>query len=55
VAKERAFPATASAHDHECLAAANIERNVVDHRAISEFSDKIGNFDDWRVSGRWHD
>src|SRR6266850_6854201 len=45
VTEQRAFAAPAPAHDHECFAAANIERNVIYHRAISEFSDKVNNFD----------
>jgi hypothetical protein len=46
VTEQRALPAAAPAHDHERFAAANIERNIVDHGAVSEFSDKIDNFND---------
>src|SRR5882762_10916633 len=45
VTEQRALPATAPAHDHKRLAAMDVERNVVDHRAITEFSDKVDNFD----------
>ena len=55
VTEQRALAATAPAHDHKRLAAANVKRNVIDHRAISEFPDKIGNLNHWRVSGHWHD
>src|SRR4029077_4511048 len=53
--EQRAFAAAAPAHDHERLAAANIERDVVEDHAVSEFSDKISNLDYWRVIGFVHD
>ena len=49
MAEQRALAAAAPAHNHECLAAIDPERNIVDHRAIPESSDKIDNLDDGRV------
>src|SRR5439155_60173 len=46
VTEQRALAATAPAHDHKRLAAANVKRNVIDHRAISEFSQQMINFND---------
>ena len=47
VAQQRALAATAPAHDDERLAAIDVERDIVDHAALAEFSDEIGDFDDW--------
>jgi hypothetical protein len=49
MAEQRALAATAPAHNHECLAAIDSERDIVDHSAIRESSDQIDNFDDGRV------
>ena len=43
------FAAPASAHDHECLAAVNIERNVVQDRAVAEFPDEVRDLDNRRI------
>src|SRR5205814_3159195 len=48
VAEERAFAATAPAHDHERLAAMNLEREIVDDGATPEGAGEIGDFDDDR-------
>ena len=45
--KQRALAATAPAHDDQCFAAMNVERDVVDHRTVPELTNQIGNFDDW--------
>ena len=47
VAQQRALAAAAPAHDHEGLAALDLEREVVDHAAFAEFSDQVFRFDDW--------
>jgi hypothetical protein len=44
--EQRALATTAPAHDHEGLAAMDVEGDIVEHSAISEFPDKIDNFDD---------
>jgi hypothetical protein len=46
VPEESAFAATAAAHDNDCLTPVNIKRNVIEHCAVSEFSDQIAYFDD---------
>src|SRR5882724_9311458 len=44
--EQSTLPTTTAAHDNERLATVNVKRNVIDHRAVSEFSDQIGYFDD---------
>ena len=46
VAEERAFAATAPAHDHERLAAMDGEGKIIDHGATPEGAGEIGDFDD---------
>jgi hypothetical protein len=49
VTQKGAFTATAPAHNDECLAAINVERDAVDYGSISELSDEICHFDDRSV------
>ena len=51
MAKQSTLSTAAAAHDNERFAAVNIKRNVIEHGAVSEFSDQIVDFDDGRVSG----
>jgi hypothetical protein len=54
VTQKGAFTATTPAHNDECLAAINVERDAVDYGSISELSDEIHHFDHWRVNWRGH-
>src|SRR5947209_6639541 len=51
MAKQRAFSATAAAHDDESFTALHCEGDVIDHGTITETAHQIGDFDD----GRWHE
>ncbi len=44
--KESTLSTTAAAHNNDCLTPVNVKRNVIEDRAVSEFSDEIGYFDD---------
>ena len=46
MAKQSTLSTTAAAHDNDCFTPVNIKRNVIEHCAVSEFSDKIAYFDD---------
>ena len=48
--QQRALAATTDTHNHECLAAMNVKRDVIEHSAIAECVNKIGYFDEGRVS-----
>jgi len=47
VPKQRAFTATTAAHDNDRFAPVNAKRDVIEHCAIAEFSDKVGYFNDF--------
>jgi hypothetical protein len=49
--KESTLSTTAAAHNNNCLTPVNVKRNVIDNRAVSEFSDEAFDFDDGRISG----
>ena len=49
--EQGAFAATAAAHDDERLASMNVERDIIEHCAITESPDEIVYLDDWRISG----
>jgi hypothetical protein len=51
VPKESTLSTAATAHNNDCLTPVNVKRNGIEHRAVSEFSDKAFNFDDRRLSG----
>jgi hypothetical protein len=51
VPKESTFSTAAAAHNYNRLTPVNVKRNVIEHRAVSEFSDEVVDFDDVRVSG----
>ena len=53
VTEQRALAATAPAHDDERFAAIDVEREIVDDRALAESSDEIGDFDN-RLGIRFH-
>ena len=44
--EQRALSTTAAAHDNQCLASMDVERNIVKHLAISESPDEIVYLDD---------
>src|SRR3954468_19524842 len=54
VAKHGAFSAAAPAHDDQCFAAMNLERDVIDDCAIAELSNKIDNFNYEAFGWHWH-
>jgi len=51
VPEQGAFAATAAAHDDERLASMNVERDIIEHCAITESPDEMFYLDDGRVSG----
>src|SRR6266536_1739513 len=46
--EQRALAAATDPHDHECLAAMNIKRDIVEHGAIAECPSDVGYFDEVR-------
>src|SRR5882724_1486779 len=44
--KESTLSTAAAAHNNDCLTPVNVKGNVIEHCAVSEFSDKVGYFDD---------
>ncbi len=49
--EQGALAATTAAHNDERLASMNVERDLIEHCAITESPDERQYFDDGRVSG----
>jgi len=46
VPEQSALAATTAAHDDERLASMNVERDIIEHRALAESPDEMVYFDD---------